>query len=183
MQRTAVLLSAALDSVMARGWFCCGCCVSRKLRCALCCSLRGARLHTAHTGCWSKSRRASERCGGGSGSGRSVQASTVNQCGSAGELLADLQVMSELESMFPNDKDASYASPRLARGRQWARSRPFCAGVYSQLHAIENAQTRLESGLVCLFAGLLLPGVSPLAISCACVTPCGRSFRPPSAAQ
>ena len=26
----------------------------------------------------------------------------------------DLQVMSELESMFPNDKDASYASPRLA---------------------------------------------------------------------
>jgi hypothetical protein len=51
------------------------------------------------------------------GGGRSVQASTVNQSVRQRWRTPrpiDLQVMSELESMFPNDKDASYASPRLA---------------------------------------------------------------------
>ncbi len=98
---------------------------------------------------------------------------------------ADLQVMSELESMFPNDKDASYASPRLASPRPWpsvvAPPQTFLCGCLQSAVCDRKCANLSRIGFV--VCGSASAGLLTARNSYACVTRCGRSFRPPSAAQ
>ena len=138
--------------------FCCGRTVCQSVHCKpkVCTVLQSAGRTFAHCAYWLLEQeqtrfgevRQRRRPFRSSLNGESISAAALADS-SADRSTGDVRVGVDVPER--QGRVVRLASPRLARGRQWARSRPFCAAVDSQPHAIENAQTRLESGLVCLF--------------------------------